>query len=274
MQQDKVAAESAAGWDAHLHVFDTRPVRGHYQPPVCTLDQWAAAAHPLGLRHAVLVQPSVYGSDNSLLLEALRASGGLHRGVVVLAGDEDEATLAAMHAAGVRGLRVNAVSPVGNAAQASAALERLAPLLRELGWHLQCYARPDQLTALAALARRLGLPLVLDHLAGFTPALWREAALREALARLAAQGAWVKLSAWYRLDAPAPYDALQEAIAGVHALFESRCVWGSDWPHTRFMEPGVPGPAPTLGELIAPVRHVLGEPGWAALQAAAARLYA
>lgn len=274
MQQDKGTVAPYAGWDSHLHVFDARPVQGHYQPPVCTLAHWEEAALPLGLRHAVLVQPSVYGSDNSLLLEALRASGGAHRGVVVLGGDEDEAALAAMHAAGVRGLRVNAVSPVGNAAQGSVALERLASRLQALGWHLQCYARPDQLTALAELAQRLRLPLVLDHLAGFTPCLWREAALREALARLAQQGAWIKLSAWYRLGAQAPYELLDEAIAGVHALFGARCVWGSDWPHTRFMEAGVPGPAPTLGELIAPVRRVLGEPGWAALHAAAARLYA
>ncbi len=75
--------------------------------------------------------------------------------------------------------------------------------------------------------------------------------------RLADQGAWLKLSGWYRLNSAAPFDDVQPAIAALHQQFAGRCVWGSDWPHTRYFEPGVPGPVPGYADLMAPARATL-----------------
>jgi predicted TIM-barrel fold metal-dependent hydrolase len=81
---------------------------------------------------------------------------------------------------------------------------------------------------------------VLDHLAGLQLGIDAETAAHEdawaALQALQAQGAWVKLSGWYRLGAQAPYAALVPTIARVGALFGPRLVWGSDWPHTAFAD--------------------------------------
>jgi len=41
----------------------------------------------------VLVQPSVYGTYNSLMVRALRARDGRHRGVAVVAPDVTDAEL-------------------------------------------------------------------------------------------------------------------------------------------------------------------------------------
>lgn len=262
-----------AGWDAHVHVFDGRPTPGaHYAPGAWPLTDIEAQAAAHGVGRLVLVQPSVYGQDNGLLLAALRATPGRHRGVVVLGGQEIDRQLDDLAEAGVRGVRFNTVSPRGNPA---AALEALAPRLRARGWHAQWYVPPARWAEVAAMSLQHGLVPVLDHLASIAPADWAGGSLPlRALARLADQGAWLKLSGWYRLHSIAPHDGLQAVAAALHRQFEGRCVWGSDWPHTRFMEPGVPGPRPAYGDLMAPARAALPPGDWLrVLQSAPDGLY-
>ena len=241
----------ADGWDAHVHVFEAdAPVRaGHYQPRERRLAEIETLASQHGIRHLVLVQPSVYGSDNSVLLRALRDEPGRHRGVVVLDPAVGDDELDAMHAAGVRGIRFNLVSPVGESAPPVAALRRLAPALRERGWHVQWYVTPDQLPALQPLQTETGLSFVLDHLAGLHAKLPAADPAWAALAELAAAGAWIKLSGWYRLQSQAPHADLQPHLRRVDALFGARQVWGSDWPHTSF----APGQAPDYDSTWLPV---------------------
>ena len=248
---------SMPGWDCHVHVFDGQrgSAAGHYAPPRRSLVELEGEAAGLGAGRFVLVQPSVYGSDNSVLLAALDAGRGQHRGVVVVGPSIEDTELQHMHAQGVRGVRFNLVSPVGSGPQA---FEPMAPRLRALGWHVQWYARPDQLAAIAAWHARHGLACVLDHLGGFSPSLARDATLWGGLQALADQGAWIKLSGWYRLGASAPYQPLDDTIAAAAAMFGTRCVWGSDWPHTHFLEPGCEQPAPAYVQTWLPVLRALG----------------
>ncbi|MBL8344188.1 MAG: amidohydrolase family protein, partial [Rubrivivax sp.] len=240
-------AAKPQGWDAHVHVFDAdAPVAaGHYRPAHRPLAAIEAEAARHGVHHLVLVQPSVYGTDNSLLLKALASSPGRHRGVVVVGNELHVDEAAALHAAGVRGVRFNLVSPVGEHDDPAARLRALAPTLRGLGWHVQWYVRREQLSGVRALHEATGLVAVLDHLAGLaadTPsahAAWTE------LQALADLGAWVKLSGWYRLGASEPYAALGPHIRRVAAMFGERCVWGSDWPHKAFAPQALPSYAST-----------------------------
>ena len=231
------------GWDCHVHVFDGRTPAGqaHYEPPTWPLGKIEATAAASGCGHLVLVQPSVYGHDNSLLLRTLMASGARHRGVVVLADTADESQLNAMHAAGVRGARLNLVSPVGeNASALRSRVAALAPRLRARDWHLQWYVHPQQLREVADCHEEHGVVAVLDHLAGLDPGLPSHDPAWSALQRLSRQGAWIKLSGWYRLGCTAPYAELAPLIRRVFDLFEGRCVWGSDWPHTSFPAQAIP----------------------------------
>ena len=259
------------GWDAHLHVFDGRPLPdAHYQAPACTLAAWAGLAQPQGIYRALLVQPSVYGADNGLLLQTLADPPGRHRGVVVLAGDESDAQLDQMADAGVRGVRLNLVSRPGmvaglDTATASATtvdsdplLRWLAPRLRARGWFAQWYLGPAQWLAVARWSARQRILPVLDHLAGVTPTVWAAGGAARALAPLADAGGWLKLSGWYRLQAEPPYDALLPAVQGLHRVFDGRCLWGSDWPHTRFMEPDASAAPPVYASLLAPLQAALG----------------
>ncbi len=251
-----------AGWDCHVHVFNPQaPVApGHYQPQPAALETIEHLAGDCGIRHLVLVQPSVYGTDNSLMLQMLRRQSGRHRGVAVVDAATTPADLQAMHEAGVRGVRFNLVSPVGNG---EAALDALAPLLRALGWHVQWYVRANDLPRIAALQERHGLRFVLDHYAGVPPGLLDADPAWDALKKLAKLGAWVKLSAPYRLPGQASPAALQAHGEHLCGLFNRRVVWGSDWPHTSF----APGSQPDYAGLAVPAMAC-------GLHAQAAQLYA
>lgn len=226
--------------------------RGHYTPAEHPLARIEAAAAAQGIGHLVIVQPSVYGTDHRVLLRALRAGGGRHRGVAVVDPAVSEAELDALQAAGVCGVRFNRVSPAGHAGDAAADLRALAPRLQARGWHVQWYVEAVHLPELVTLQRSTGLCFVLDHLGGLradsAPPAWAAATA------LAEAGAWVKLSGWYRLGADAPYERLLPTIERAAALFGARAVWGSDWPHTAFPADAMPAYA----SILQPVQQALG----------------
>jgi predicted TIM-barrel fold metal-dependent hydrolase len=266
-------------WDSHVHVFDAGAAvaEGHYRPahrPLADIEQLARAN---GFGRLVLVQPSVYGTDNTVLLDALRAGQGRHRGVVVLPPSVGDAELAAMHALGVRGVRFNLVSPVGDSLKAGEgqrvqdSFEALAPRLRTLGWHVQWYASPADLPTIAALHSASPVPAVLDHLAGMHAGVEPGHPAWLALEQLAARGAWVKLSGWYRLGAAAPYEVLDDSISKVARLFGRRMVWGSDWPHTAFAPDALPAYASTWEPLARTLTAARQNRAW---EQAPAALYA
>ena len=251
--------EPGEGWDCHVHVFDrlAEASGGHYQPVDRPLAQIEAVAEAHGVHHLVLVQPSVYATDNTLLLRALGVTPGRHRGVVVLGDRNDEGELEAMHAGGVRGVRLNLVSPVGERSDVAARFATIAPSLRRLSWHLQWYVRPEHLSEVARLHRDSGVTCVLDHVAGFSLNVAADDPAWAPLRALAEQGAWIKLSGWYRLGASEPYAELMLQVRRVCGLFGEHIVWGSDWPHTLFP----PDSMPSYGSTWQPVVDALGREG-------------
>ena len=253
-------AEPRAGWDTHVHVFDqAAPIaKGHYAPLHKPLAAIEALALKNGFDRLVLVQPSVYGSNNTVLLQALEQAAGRHRGVVVLDSTITDAELTRMQALGVRGVRFNLVSPLSNATATDIrrTFDALAPRLRALGWHVQWYAAPEDLPMIAALhdgPTGWGVPAVLDHLAGMHTQLPVDDPAWAVLSGMAQAGAWIKLSGWYRLQAEAPYTTLDPVTQRVAQLFTKRMVWGSDWPHTSF----APQSEPAYESTWQPVARVL-----------------
>jgi len=107
----------------------------------------------------------------------------------------------------------------------------------------------------AALHRDSSVTCVLDHVAGFRAGIAADHPAWPALRALAAQGAWIKLSGWYRLGASEPYAELLLQVRSMSALFGERVVWGSDWPHTMF----APQAMPTYVSTWQPVVQALGE---------------
>jgi predicted TIM-barrel fold metal-dependent hydrolase len=267
------------GWDTHIHVFAGGGLAGsHYAPPISTIEMWQQSASQIGVSHAVLVQPSVYGTDNGVLLAALRATNGLHRGVVVIDPDAPEHELAEMQRLGVRGVRVNLVSPVGNS---GVDIDRLAERIATFGWHLQFYAAPSHWERIVEIQKRWQLAVVLDHFAGMRPDVALSTAEANNLHTLANNGAWIKCSAIYRLGVTPPFTAGRAMANDLLAGFRGRVVWGSDWPHTWYLERQEPtqepsrGAAPTFAELLLPFADAFGDPAMQheVMVAAPRRLY-
>ncbi len=236
----------AGACDCHVHVIGEQsqypmlPER-HYTPGPAPHADLLAHMKRHGLQRAVIVQPSVYGTDNRCLLASLEQMQGMGRGVAVVDDDVEQATLVLLHARGVRGLRVNVESAgIRDAGAVANALSRWAERLAPLGWHLQIYASLDTVAGAAAHLFELAVPVVLDHFAMLPASTPHDDARALAvLSLLRADKAYLKLSAPYRLDAagmPANSQVDRWAAAFVQAA-PHRVLWGSDWPHTN-REPG------------------------------------
>lgn len=183
----------------------------------------------LGLARAVIVQPSVYGTDNRCLLDTLDQLQDAGRGVAVPADDASPRELREMHARGVRGVRINLESSGLRDAQAAAALlQRWAARVADLGWHLQLYAAASVVAVLAEQLARLPTRTVLDHF-GLVDGDPRQNDAATVGELLRAGRICVKLSAPYRLASP----ELAGKWAPIFLQASSESVlWGSDWPHT------------------------------------------
>ncbi len=189
----------------------------------------------LGLERAVLVQPSVYARDNTVLVDALARSGGRFRGVAVVGPAVPDLELARLHARGVRGLRVNVVDVPGRlpGALPMADLRALAARIAPLGWHLELLLHVDEFPELDRALAGFPVDVVLGHLGYMKTARGLDDPGFRALARLLRGGrCWVKLTGPYRISAaPLPY---ADVVPFARALAEARAdrlLWGSDWPH-------------------------------------------
>lgn len=236
--------------DAHFHVFgppEHYPYAAElrYAPPFAPLDEYMALARHLNVMRFVFVQPSAYATDNRCMLDAMRQVGTQRcRGIVDL--DEsrtDPETLAAWHALGVRGIRVN-VSPVrkpepGLAEALRPRIRRLAALAADLRWHLDFLIPGWLVRELLPDLHALEIDFTLAHL-GLFPA--RDGAdqpgFRELLAllRSGARHCFVKLTGVYRISSPPDFaDAAPLARALIEAA-PDRLIWGSDFPHLSFAD--------------------------------------
>src|SRR5437763_10860006 len=98
----------AGACDCHVHVFGTAAefpfaAQRGYTPPSAGADELSALQQELRLSRVVIVQPSVYGSDNSCTIDGMRRLGERARGVAVIDDATTDAALDEMHRAGLRG---------------------------------------------------------------------------------------------------------------------------------------------------------------------------
>ncbi|HEY5380220.1 MAG TPA: amidohydrolase family protein [Pseudolabrys sp.] len=224
--------------DCHVHVFgpDVRypfwPGRA-YTPGQASIEELTALHRALGIERVVIVHPSPYGADNAVTVDALRVIGGQARGVAVIDEATSDAALREMHAAGVRGVRVNLESAgETDPAVAKQRLEWAAARVKPLGWHVQTFARLPVIAALHETIAALPVTLVIDHFGRPDAALGPDQpGLDKIYALLKSGKVYVKISGAYRISqVPDFVDAAPIARAMI-AANPDRIVWGSDWPH-------------------------------------------
>ena len=240
-------AVPAGACDCHVHVFGVEKEfpfvadRG-YTPPPASADQLLQLQNALHLSRVVIVQPSVYGADNSCTLDGMRRLGPARaRGVAVIDAKTTERELKEMHAAGIRGVRVNLetsgqADPAVSRRNLTAAIARVAPL----GWHVQVYTRLSVIEAVHDDVLASPVPVVFDHFGGAQAAGGVNQPGFDKLLGLVASGkAYVKISGHYRSSTRAPaFDDVAPLARALIAANPDRIVWGTDWPHPHHAEPG------------------------------------
>ena len=227
-------------WDTHAHIMGPRARYAYspariYTPPDCLLADYLHMLDILGLERAVLVQPSVYGTDNTAMLDAMKASNGRLRGIAVVDEDVSDEELKAMAGAGVRGVRVNIVDVKDRkpGTLPMPMLKKLAQRIAPLGWHMEFLMHVDEFPDLDSQFADFPVEIVLGHLGYMTIGKQPDDSGFQALLNLMKAGkAWVKLTGPYRITAaPLPYpDTVPVAKALLEANRE-RVIWGTDWPH-------------------------------------------
>lgn len=233
--------------DCHVHVFgaaDEFPfVAGRgYTPPPASADELLKLQEALSLSRVVIVQPSVYGTDNSCTLDGMRRLGRERaRGVAVIDANATDAQLKEMHEAGIRGVRVNLetggeTDPAVSRRNLAAAIKRVAPL----GWHVQVYTRLSVIEAVRDDVMSAEVPIVFDHFGGAKAADGIDQPGFATLLDLVSAGkAYVKVSGHYRSSTKAPaFDDVAPLARALIAANSDRVVWGTDWPHPHHADPG------------------------------------
>ena len=208
-----------------------------YTPPDATLKNYKLLLDMLGIDRAVLVQPSVYGTDNRAMLAALKAQSEKFRGVAVISNNANEISdqaLEQLHASGVRGIRCNMVDVTNKTAGLPIQnLKSLAERIKPFGWHLELLIHVNEYPDLVKIFENFPIDLVFGHF-GYSHAKHgiHDKGFLGLLELLKNCQAWVKMTGPYRIcDGNLPYADMRPFNDAVIKANPRQLVWGSDWPH-------------------------------------------
>jgi predicted TIM-barrel fold metal-dependent hydrolase len=235
-------------FDSHVHLwtddFQTYPLATGFKPtdmavPRFTPEDLLEQMQANGVGRAVLVQMNCYGTDNSLILDAIRFYPDRFRGIAVV--DENWPDLAQivrnLAQSGVGGLRVNVLESGGNRIRNSG-MKSLFTIAEREHLALSFLTEPEMLPEIDGLCSRFpGTRVVIDHMARIGMNRPADPSDVNALCKLArhTQTA-VKVSAFYALGAKMPpHDDLEPIVRQLHDSFgPTRLMWGSDSPFQIF----------------------------------------
>jgi len=231
--------------DTHAHICGPKSAHPYaprriYTPPDALLGDYLEMLGTLGVERAVLVQPSVYGTDNTVLMEALAKAGPRCRAVAVVDEAVTDADIERLHNAGVRGLRFNLVDVADpSGAIPLGPVTRLAERVKPLGWHAEFLIHVDDYPGLDAMFAEFPTEIVIGHMGYMRPGRDIGEAGFEAMVRLAGAGkCWVKLTGPYRISAgDLPYGEVTPVARALVEAAPGRVIWGTDWPHVMVTKP-------------------------------------
>ena len=238
--------------DCHTHVFgDPRrfPMAAsrNYTPETASVGEMRSLHRALHISRVVVVQPSVYGTDNSCTLDGIKQLGARARGVAVIDQTVSAGALDAMAAAGVRGVRLNfETAGESDPANARRILGQTAAQLAGRNWHIQINTHLAVISALKSDIMALPMPVIFDHFGGAKAAGGPgQPGFSDLLDLVKSGHAYVKISAAYRTSTRTPdFPDTAPLAQALVAANSDRIVWGSNWPH--------PGRGPSPMELAPP----------------------
>ena len=235
--------------DCHCHIVGPATLypfasERSFDPPDASEDAYLRMLQAIGFERTVIVQPSVYGTDNRRTLAAVAAFGRQRaRGVAMITETVADDELERLDAGGIRAVRFITTAGGGPGIDSLAAVAaRVAPL----GWHVEMYVPPASWPSLLPVIETLPVPVVFDHMASLSTDESRNdpAVVEAILALLRAERAWVKLCACRASAAGHPFADAVPLAQMLHDTAPARCVWGSDWPNFNMSH------MPDIGNLV------------------------
>lgn len=240
--------------ETHSHIYG--PAEQYHRFPGrkpnygASLDAYLTMIGRLGIERCVIVQPSLYSTDNGCTLDAIASIGQERaRGVVVTRKDISQKELKRMHQAGVRGLRFYLLVDDYVMSDAPEMAKKIAPL----GWHLQVQDRGSWLKDAIPMLAKLPVDVVVDHIGRTPPENGVNDPDFQALLRFMETGrCWVKISAPYlaSLDGPPKYEDVGEKVRALVSVRPDRLVWAANWPHPNHTPGNKPEEADCLDVLL------------------------
>ena len=228
--------------DTHFHLFGPAsrfpysPGRA-YTPPEAPLEALLAMHACLGFERGVVVQGNAHGTDNTVVLDALKREPKRLRGVAIVKDTTTRAEIRRMAEAGVRGLRFHHLprDASRHSGLGVEAFEKLAPHMKEFGLHVQFFMDARELPEVMPRLKDWKLPVVLDHFGAAKVAEGISAPGFQAMRKLLSEGRlWIKISGAYRCSQQYPdYPDARPLHDALIAANPDQLVWGTDWPHPR-----------------------------------------
>jgi predicted TIM-barrel fold metal-dependent hydrolase len=225
--------------DSHCHIFAPHKFEysstRKYTPPPATVEDLQRFHIAIGVDRTVLVQPSVYGTDNACLVDALEQLGTNARGIAVIDSSFSSQQLDDLAGKGVAGVRINLeVGKDRNSDAAAKRLEQTVETLRGKSLIIQVYAALSILDELADRIRNQPHPVIIDHF-GLAKAVSgpEQPGMPALLAMMQSGKVFVKLSGPYQISLLKPH--YSDTVGIARALVDAapdQVIWGSDWPHT------------------------------------------
>jgi D-galactarolactone isomerase len=240
--------------ETHSHVYgpiERYPHVAGRRPHVeASLEQYEAMLARLGFERGVIVQPSLYSTDNTITLESVAAMGlNRARGVAVTTRDVSAKELQRLHDAGIRGNRFYLIVD-------DFTRDDLVPMARAIapfGWHVQVQDDGAWIRDIIPVLDSLPVDSVIDHV-GRTPA---ENGINDpdfqAMLRFFETGKlWIKISAPYlqSTDGPPAYADVGDKVRELVKVRPDRLVWAANWPHPNFTSDNKPEEADCLDPLL------------------------
>jgi L-fucono-1,5-lactonase len=218
--------------DAHVHLWDADAVGGSLGS-AGSVDRVLAMFDENEVAAGVAIQPSVYASDHTYLLEAIDRAPDRFAAVVLMTSPSSSAIAALPVGPRVSGVRLPLIHTEW--ASIASACQGLWRKAREARWVVNAFARADQLAELEPLLDEYpDVAMAIDHVARLDLARGsRDEALEQVLTLARHSNVHVKLSALAVLSSDTfPYRDVHQLVRRVVSAFgPARSIWGSDYPN-------------------------------------------
>jgi predicted TIM-barrel fold metal-dependent hydrolase len=177
----------------------------------------------LHIDRVVIVQTTVYGTDHSCMLDAIKELGPGVRGVAIVDENTSDSELDRLHRAGIRGAVIHKIGDFKSNIE----------LIKGRGWHIGLYARLSELEAIKDQVIASPVPVLLYVFGGAQAGPGVHQPGFDTLLNLVRTGkAYVSLSAPYRISNMVPdFPDVAPIARALIAANPQRIVWSSDWPH-------------------------------------------